>query len=374
MALHGRNDLWANRRRTAWWHMTGPDEPTRPSPAAESPEGRHPGAHAPPDIREEWDAQSTAEQTRAAVPPDATVERPVVRDRSHDDELPKRKVRGIARGVNIRADIAQEQEKLTFRIDRYDVGGNRLTPVPVEMRRYRGGIVTDGDEVEVTGRWSRGTLRATRIRNLTTSSEVRGWFAGWGKWVALAMLLLVAAAIALIGIFVLSSDSSPALVSVPNVVGRDEAGAANALRAADFSPKTTLQPDNAIPAGQVSATEPPAGVEVPKGSTVTLIVSSGPFVTPSTVSPPTAPVTQPTAPPTTAPPQVVIAGVTGMSGADATNQLRDQGLQVTVMQKPSDAVGFGVAIGTDPPEGTSVSRGSTVTLIISSGPSSTSTT
>src|SRR5437016_4446953 len=200
---------------TAWWYMTGPDEPTRPTPVGEPPEEPtpQPGAQAPLDIREEWNSQPTGEQPRAPSPADATVERPVVSPRSRVDELPKRKVRGIARGVNIRADIAQEQEKLTFRIDRYDLGGNRLTPVPVEMRRYRGGVITDGDEVEVTGKWSRGTLRATRIRNLTTSSEVRGWFAGWGKWVALAVLLLVAAAIALLAVLFVSSDSSPAFVN-----------------------------------------------------------------------------------------------------------------------------------------------------------------
>src|SRR5438309_7116986 len=112
--------------------MTGPDEPeAEPAPTA---------PHAPLDIREEWDPDAVA--PAAASHADTTVEQPAVVPPRHDDELPKRKVRGIARGVNIRSDLQQQQEKLTFRVDRYDIGGNRLTPVPVEMRRYRGGIVT----------------------------------------------------------------------------------------------------------------------------------------------------------------------------------------------------------------------------------------
>jgi pSer/pThr/pTyr-binding forkhead associated (FHA) protein len=82
-------------------------------------------------------------------------------------------VRGVARNVQTRR-TQDEQEILTLRVDRYDESGTRLTPVAVEYRGYTGGQISDGEEVEAHGRWSSGTLRADKILNLSTSSEIRG--------------------------------------------------------------------------------------------------------------------------------------------------------------------------------------------------------
>lgn len=64
---------------------------------------------------------------------------------------------------------------LTFRVERYDGAGNRLRPVPVQLRtRGYDGSVSEGDEVRVTGRWKDGTLRIRRVHNLTTGASIAG--------------------------------------------------------------------------------------------------------------------------------------------------------------------------------------------------------
>src|SRR5436305_190599 len=98
--------------------------------------------------REEWAGAQGAEAPTASltgIEGDARVVAPV-------SALPKKKVRGVARAVELRS-LPGQPERLVFRIDRYDAAGNRLTPIPIEMGRYRRGMVSDGDEVEVVGRW-----------------------------------------------------------------------------------------------------------------------------------------------------------------------------------------------------------------------------
>jgi hypothetical protein len=62
----------------------------------------------------------------------------------------------------------------SFRLVRYDPGGNALRPVPVEMRGIAfEGSLAEGDQVRVAGRWRGGTLRAEQLENLTTGALVR---------------------------------------------------------------------------------------------------------------------------------------------------------------------------------------------------------
>ena len=62
--------------------------------------------------------------------------------------------------------------------------------VTFEVERFEW---VDGDRLEVTGRWSRGTLHASKIKNITTASEVVG-FPRWLKWAILGVFLLVVSA------------------------------------------------------------------------------------------------------------------------------------------------------------------------------------
>jgi hypothetical protein len=81
-------------------------------------------------------------------------------------------VRGVAR--NVKRQARDHVSVLLFRVERYDGSGNRLSPVAVEFRNYKSGQLSDGEEVEVIGSWKHGTLRASKISNLTTHVEVRG--------------------------------------------------------------------------------------------------------------------------------------------------------------------------------------------------------
>jgi hypothetical protein len=93
-------------------------------------------------------------------------------------------IRGTVRGFQARTEttysLLQKQvwnlNVWTFRIERRDSHGNRLQPVPAEMRGYWfSGFLNEGDEVEVyCPDWREGaTIHPTRLRNLTTRSIVR---------------------------------------------------------------------------------------------------------------------------------------------------------------------------------------------------------
>ena len=100
-------------------------------------------------------------------------------------KAPKDYIRGTVRGFQVRTEttypLLQKQQVWnlnvwTFRIERRDSHGNRLQPVPVEMKAYWfSGSLNEGDEVEVyCPDWREGaTIHPTQLRNLTTRSIVR---------------------------------------------------------------------------------------------------------------------------------------------------------------------------------------------------------
>lgn len=137
--------------------------------------------------------------------------------------------------------------------------------------------------------------------------------------------------------------------AVPGVVGRTQAAAESLLKNAGFVPNVIQQPDPVAPAGQVINQNPPANAQADKGSVVDLIVSSGPA-------------------------QVTIPDVQGQDAATASNTLGQLKLQVQTRQESSSSVPIGNVISTNPPAGTEVREGSTVTLVVSSGPAPTTTT
>jgi hypothetical protein len=97
------------------------------------------------------------------------------------------RVRGVARAVQVRS-REERSDVLEFRLERYDAEGNRLPPVAVVYEGYKGGQVSEGDEVEVSGRWSHGAVKARRVTNLSTGAEVHGLPA----WTKVVMVVVVA--------------------------------------------------------------------------------------------------------------------------------------------------------------------------------------
>jgi hypothetical protein len=108
-------------------------------------------------------------EQRVETPPPRWAPRPARAEARHGRVA----IRGVARSVQIR-DRQDGPDVLLFRVDRYDAEGNRLQPVGVQMTAYRGGQISDGEEVAVNGSWSNGTVRASKVVNLTTGAEAKG--------------------------------------------------------------------------------------------------------------------------------------------------------------------------------------------------------
>ncbi len=237
------------------------------------------------------------------------------------------------------------------------------------------------------------------------STARRGWRIA--LWVALAVVLLGAAGA---GIFYLTR--TPTYV-VGDFVGGPVATAEAALAADNFVIDRTDVFDETVEAGIVIAQDPGAGVTLDEGSTVRLTVSSGP----PPVAVPTdlggkslsqvteelaavgltvgevkavfdenwpkdavlslAPETPPELPKGSAvglvvsdgpTPRQIPAGLVGNDIEAATTALRAVGLEAGRQDAFSDTVPPGIIIGTEPGEGATVPRDSTVTLIVSIGP------
>jgi beta-lactam-binding protein with PASTA domain/tRNA A-37 threonylcarbamoyl transferase component Bud32 len=140
-------------------------------------------------------------------------------------------------------------------------------------------------------------------------------------------------------------STGPPKTSVPDVTGMNYGDAVQALNDANlnaskhdvFSPK---------PAGQVVDQDPAAGEQVVEGAEVLLDVSKGTK-------------------------QVEVPNVVGMSEADARSTLEGAGFEVTSTNAPSDTTPEGNVSDQDPDGGTQATKGSTVAITVSSGPSTT---
>ncbi|MGH9066491.1 MAG: PASTA domain-containing protein, partial [Acidimicrobiales bacterium] len=131
-------------------------------------------------------------------------------------------------------------------------------------------------------------------------------------------------------------------VGVPKVVGQQYTNAQSALTAKGF--KVTQTPkQSSQPKGQVLAQSTPGGQQAPKGSTITLTVSSGPGTIP-------------------------VPPVVGDTASRASYILGQKGLSLgTNTPQPSTKYPAGQVISTSPPVGQAVAPGTKVDLTVSSG-------
>jgi beta-lactam-binding protein with PASTA domain len=133
-------------------------------------------------------------------------------------------------------------------------------------------------------------------------------------------------------------------VQVPNVVNQDVTAAVASLAGLGLNPKITRIYSGAQP-DTVTAQQPHAGDHVVKGTTVHINVSRGAKPVP-------------------------VPDVTGQPYANAKSALEGQGFVVSRLDIQSDQA-QGVVVASNPPPGSSVSKGARITLSVSKGPATT---
>jgi len=157
----------------------------------------------------------------------------------------------------------------------------------------------------------------------------------WWLWL---LVLLALAAIA----FGLYQLLTPTQVAVPNVIGRHSATASQILQNRGFEVDVVTVTSATVPRDEVAGQSPRPGVMADKGSLVTINVSGGPG-------------------------QVAVPSVEGTPSKDAQDQLKTAGLKSKVEKQFSDTVPRGNVMSASPSPGTTVDRGTTVTLQVSRG-------
>ena len=134
------------------------------------------------------------------------------------------------------------------------------------------------------------------------------------------------------------------LVNVPNVVGMAQANAQSAINASNlFVGMVTTASSSTVPAGSIISQNPSAGIAAVQGSSVNLVVSSGP-------------------------PTVSVPNVVGMTQAYAETTITSVNLSIgMVTTSSSSTVPAGCIINQNPLAGATAVQGSSVSLVVSSG-------
>ena len=136
----------------------------------------------------------------------------------------------------------------------------------------------------------------------------------------------------------------PERYAVPDIRGSTPTEATEAIIAAGLASGGRVEAfDSEVPAGQVAATDPQIGTNVPPDTPVDLIVSKGPE-------------------------PVELEDVTGRKQSVAVKRLEAAGVQVSVTKEFSDSVPDGRVISMKPKAATVVDAGSTVAIVVSKGP------
>lgn len=137
-------------------------------------------------------------------------------------------------------------------------------------------------------------------------------------------------------------SGGPGRATVPDVSGLPRDEARQQLDQAGFGVSVDSRPSDSAPEDTVIETDPPAGEQVRRGTTVTMFVSSGVE-------------------------QVEVPAVAGMPLNAARQQLSAVGLEPEISREPDDRPKNEV-LNQSPSAGTMVDPGSVVSLVVSSGP------
>lgn len=202
-------------------------------------------------------------------------------------------------------------------------------------------------------------------------------------------------------------SAGPSVVTIPDVRDQDELAATQALEALDLVVVREEQDDPEVEKGFATGTDPVANTQVAPGTTVTLYIASGQVDLPDVVGETedsaraqldalgltTTTTRQETANATegtvikqnpgagkvdvgssveltvaTKPTTATVPDVTGLSQADAEDELQEAGFKVTVQQQSSDTVPEGIVIAQSPEEGIKLGLNQPVRIWVSTGP------
>lgn len=127
-----------------------------------------------------------------------------------------RPITGEARNVQLRSQTGGgglSIDILTFLVERFDEAGDRLTPIPVEVRGTVEGVLNEGDRVQIDASWRAGqTLEPEKFLNLTTggSVQLRRTGAATAGCIVLWVIAAVGLVLGFIGLFIyLNSTNKP---------------------------------------------------------------------------------------------------------------------------------------------------------------------
>ncbi len=171
----------------------------------------------------------------------------------------------------------------------------------------------------------------------------------WWRWALVALALLLIALLA----FGLTRDTT---TSVPNVTGNQLDTAITLLKEDGFGIGDVKRVEREAPANTVLEQDPAASPPADEASLdcaflgflcskpqVALTVSAGPGT-------------------------AKVPSTAGLSREDAETRLKDAGFDPQVEQRNSENVEAGLVINSSPPGGTTLTRGSAVTIVVSRGP------
>jgi serine/threonine-protein kinase len=143
-------------------------------------------------------------------------------------------------------------------------------------------------------------------------------------------------------------DADVAQAEVPSVVGRQQADAESALSGAGFEVVPVFQQDAEAEVGEVIDQSPDGGEMADEGSRVTITVSTGAEPKP-------------------------VPGVIGQTEEEATRLLQEAGFEVRPTRRP-DVQAAGIVVDQVPDPNTPLGPGQPVTIVVSTGPETTTTT
>jgi len=145
------------------------------------------------------------------------------------------------------------------------------------------------------------------------------------------------------GVVEVTISKGPDMAQVPNLVGLSAAGAQDALTKVGLKLGETQEAFSSQPKGKIAEQNPPAAAQVPKGTSVTIVVSRGPEM-------------------------VLVPKVVTMSQADATSKLESAGLVADPKTVVSTTDPEGIVQSQSPEGGQSVPKGSKVTINVTQKP------